>query len=284
MSSLLLKGSAVAEGIRERMFPILEKLKGSGVVPGLAIVRIGEKEDDLAYERGAVKKMASLGIDCQVKALPADASTEDCLRVLALLNRDGAVHGILLLRPLPEHMDSRAIREAVAPEKDVDCMHPASIARLFEGDPGGFAPCTPRAVMEMIRHYGIETEGKRVTVIGRSMVVGKPLAMMLLGRHATITVCHTRTRDLAAVCRQAEILVAAAGKARMVTADFVSSGQTVIDVGMNVDANGRLCGDVDFDAVEPIVAAITPVPGGVGSVTTSVLAEQVLQAAAKASS
>jgi methylenetetrahydrofolate dehydrogenase (NADP+)/methenyltetrahydrofolate cyclohydrolase len=279
--AILLKGSEAAGAIKERITSGISQLSKMGVVPGLGIVRVGEKPDDIAYERSALKKCAGLGIESKVVALPESAGTADLIDVIEQLNGDRNVHGILILRPLPDNIDIKRIKTVISPQKDIDCLNPVNIAMLFEGDRDGFSPCTPKAVMEIIDDNGIDLTGKRVTIVGRSMVVGKPLSMMMLNRNATVTICHTKTKNLPEVCKEADILVAAAGKAKMVTADFVSEGQIVIDVGINTDRDGNLCGDVDFVSVEPVVGAITPVPGGVGAVTTSVLAEHVVKAAMK---
>jgi len=268
----LLKGAPVAAAIRERVAGICERTRARGAQPKLAVVRVGERPDDLAYERGALKSCERAGVAAEVFALPAGISDAAFQDAFAAVCADTGNHGVLLFRPLPKGLDEAAARAAIPPEKDVDCMSPANFAKLFQGDPSGFAPCTPRAVMETLRHYGVSVQGKRVTLVGRSLVVGKPLAMLLLAESATLTVCHTKTQDLAAECRRAEILVAAAGSARMITAGYVSPGAVVVDVGMNVDETGALCGDVDFEAVSAVASRITPVPGGVGSVTSSVLA------------
>jgi methylenetetrahydrofolate dehydrogenase (NADP+)/methenyltetrahydrofolate cyclohydrolase len=214
-----------------------------------------------------------------VTELPEDISQAQFEQAFAAVNDDPATHGILLFRPLPKQLDEEPVRGMINPGKDVDCMSPVNMAKVFSGDESAFAPCTPEAVMEVLAHYGIDLKGKRVTVVGRSMVVGKPLSMLLLKQHATVTICHTRTVDLAGTCRNAEILIAAAGKARMITADFVSENRVVVDVGINVDSDGNVCGDVDFDAVAPHAAYISPVPGGIGAVTSSVLAKHVVRAA-----
>ena len=223
--------------------------------------------------------MELTGIGCQVTELPEDVSQRELEEALEALNRDPPVHGILVFRPLPGHLDEEPLKSLIDPVKDVDCMSPVNIAKVFSGDDSGYAPCTPEAVMEMLDHYGIDPKGKKVTVIGRSMVVGKPLAMLLLKRHATVTICHTRTENLTGTCRAADILIAAAGKAKMVTAPMAGEGAVVVDVGINMDPEGNLCGDVDFEAVEPGASFISPVPRGVGSVTTSVLAQHVVRAA-----
>ena len=255
------------------------RLKDRGILPSLTIVRVGARPDDLAYERGARKRMEMIGIECKVVELPETITQAEFEKTFFKINEDPKVHGILLFRPLPGHLNEGPVVSRINPLKDVDCMCPVNIAKVFSGDETGHAPCTPEAVMEMLDYYKIDPKGKKVTVIGRSMVVGKPLSMMLLKRHATVTICHTRTKDLTATCREAEILVAAAGKARMVTADMVGDGAVVVDVGINVDDKGNLCGDVDFEAAEPATSYISPVPRGVGSVTSSVLAKHVLKAA-----
>ena len=279
--SVLMKGADVANAMKEVLINKVESLKEKGVNPCLTIVRVGNRSDDLSYERGAKKRMETIGIECRILELPEDIQQEDFEKEFAAVNDDPTVHGILLFRPLPKHLDEEPVIASVNPEKDMDCMSPVNMAKVFSGDESGYAPCTAEAVMEMFAHYGIDLTGKRVTVVGRSMVVGKPLAMMLLKKNATITVCHTRTADLPETCRNAEILVAAAGKAKMITADMVGEGAVVADVGINVDESGNLCGDVDFEAVEPKASYISPVPRGVGSITTSVLAKHVVRAAAR---
>jgi len=277
--SIIMKGSEVTAAMKEELLHEVGKLVQKGIVPGLAIVRVGARADDLAYERGARKRMEAVGIRCVVTELPQDVSQAQFEQAFAVVNDDPATHGILLFRPLPKQLDEEPVRGMINPWKDVDCMSPVNMAKVFSGDESAFAPCTPEAVMEVLAHYGIDLKGKRVTVVGRSMVVGKPLSMLLLKQHATVTICHTRTVDLAGTCRNAEILIAAAGKARMITADFVSENRVVVDVGINVDSDGNVCGDVDFDAVAPHAAYISPVPGGIGAVTSSVLAKHVVRAA-----
>ena len=279
--SVLMKGADVANAMKEVLINKVESLKEKGVNPCLTIVRVGNRSDDLSYERGAKKRMETIGIECRILELPEDIQQEDFEKEFAAVNDDPTVHGILLFRPLPKHLDEEPVIASVNPEKDMDCMSQVNMAKVFSGDESGYAPCTAEAVMEMFAHYGIDLTGKQVTVVGRSMVVGKPLAMMLLKKNATITVCHTRTADLPETCRNAEILVAAAGKAKMITADMVGEGAVVADVGINVDESGNLCGDVDFEAVEPKTSYISPVPRGVGSITTSVLAKHVVRAATR---
>ncbi|WP_233572644.1 bifunctional 5,10-methylenetetrahydrofolate dehydrogenase/5,10-methenyltetrahydrofolate cyclohydrolase [Fretibacterium sp. OH1220_COT-178] len=274
-----MKGSEVSASMKEALQAEHAALRAKGIEPKLAIVRVGARGDDLAYERGALKRFEGLGIAAQVYELPEDIDQRAFDSEFGKINADPAVHGILLFRPLPKHLDGDAPRRAIDPRKDVDGMSPLSAAKVFAGEDDGFAPCTPGAVMEMLEHFKIDPKGKNVTIVGRSMVVGRPLAMLMLAKHATVTICHTRTVDMPSVCRRADILVAAAGKAGMIGADCVTDRSIVVDVGINVDAEGKLCGDVDFAAVEPIVSMISPVPGGVGAVTTSVLAKNVLKAA-----
>lgn len=275
----IIKGKPVADAITAELVKDVEMLKSKGIEPKLKIVRVGAREDDLAYERGALSRMEKCGIKAEVLELPVDICQADFVKELKAVNDDPSVHGILLFRPLPKQLDMEEIKFVVDPVKDIDCMNPLNAEKIFEGDKTGYPPCTSQACVEILDHYGIDMKGKRAAVIGRSMVVGKPLAMLLLDKNATVTICHSRTNDLPGVCRQAEVVIAAVGRAEMVTGDFISDGAVVIDVGINVNAEGKLCGDVDYAAVEPIVDAITPVPGGVGSVTTSVLVGHVVEAA-----
>jgi methylenetetrahydrofolate dehydrogenase (NADP+)/methenyltetrahydrofolate cyclohydrolase len=277
--AVLMKGSEVIASMKENILKEVEALKAQGVAPCLAIIRLGERPDDLAYERGAVKRCEGLGVACRVMEYDQGISQERLVEELRRINSDPEIHGILIFRPLPAHIDEKAIQYEIDPDKDIDCLSPVNLAKVFAGDTTGFAPCTPEAVMHMLRHYNIDLNGKRVTLIGRSLVVGKPLAMLLIKENATVTVCHTRTRDLDSICRTAEVLIAAAGKAKMVKDSFVSEGQTVVDVGINLDEEGNLCGDVDFEAAEKKAGCISPVPGGVGTVTASVLAWHVVLAA-----
>lgn len=277
--SIDMRGTDVAKSMKEELLKEVDALRKRGIVPCLSIIRVGGRADDLAYERGARKRMEITGIECRVTELSQDVSQEEFEQTFSKINEDPGVHGILLLRPLPKTLDEEPIRAMIAPGKDVDGMSPVNMAKIFAGDETGFAPCTAEAVMEMLRYYGISPKGKKVTIVGRSMVVGRPLAMRLLKEHATITVCHTQTENLAAECRNAQILVAAAGKAGMVTADMVREGAVVVDVGINADETGSLCGDVDYQAVKHKASYISPVPGGVGSVTSSVLAKHVVRSA-----
>ena len=277
--ALLLKGGPVAEAMSQRLLDQCATLKEAGVTPVFAIVRVGEKANDISYERGATKRCETLGVAFEKFLLPADASEEEVLKVIQAVNEDDSIHGVLLFRPLPRHLNEDKIVNALAVEKDVDGITDLSMASVFMGRGAGYAPCTPSACMRILDHYGIDCTGKKAVVIGRSLVVGKPAAMMLLKKNATVTVCHTKTVDMPAVVREADVVIVAAGRAGIVGADYLRPGQVVIDVGINVNAEGKLCGDVNFAEAEPVVAAITPVPGGVGSVTTSVLVEHVVEAA-----
>lgn len=276
------KGAPVAQALTERLAARADQLKVQGIVPTLAIVRVGERPEDLSYERGALKRCEKVGIRVRQFTLPKESSHEDLLAVIRQINADREIHGCLLFRPLPPQMDEEAICAALDPAKDVDGITAGSLASVFAGSGAGYPPCTAQACMEILNYYGCDLTGKRAVVVGRSLVVGKPLAMLLLGQNATVTLCHTRTADLAAECRRAEVLIAAAGRANMIGRDHLSPGQLVLDVGINVDEEGNLVGDVDFAAADAIVGAVTPVPGGVGAVTTSVLAAHVLQAAEQA--
>ncbi|HIS06748.1 MAG TPA: bifunctional 5,10-methylene-tetrahydrofolate dehydrogenase/5,10-methylene-tetrahydrofolate cyclohydrolase [Candidatus Choladocola avistercoris] len=274
-----LLGKEVTAALNERIKADVATLNAKGVKPTLGIIRVGERPDDLSYERGATKRCETLGVEYKKYLLPADVSQEELLKVIDEVNKDENIHGVLMFRPLPKHIDQTLVENALCAEKDVDCQTDASLGGVFTGKKVGFPPCTPQACMEILDHYGIDCTGKKAVVIGRSLVVGKPAAMMLIKKNATVTVCHTRTVDMPSVTREADILVVAAGRAGVVGADYVAPGQIVIDVGINVNEEGKLCGDVDYAAVEPIVDAITPVPGGVGSVTTSVLVGHVVEAA-----
>ena len=286
----LLKGKPVVDRMAEDMRGRIASLEEQGVKPTLALVRLGQRPDDLSYERTAVKRAAGLGIHTKPYVLDEFAPEAALKATLQSINYDKTVHGCLMFRPLPKHLkaDQDEICNRLAPQKDVDCMTHMSNAGVFEGLKDlGFAPCTPAACMEILDFYGIDCKGKNAVVIGRSLVVGKPAAMMLMGKNATVTVCHTKTVNTAEICKGADIIVSAAGVLNSLTADFVRPGQIVIDVSINWDANkpnakgglGGIAGDAKFDEVEPIVDAITPVPGGVGSVTTSVLMKHVAEAA-----
>ncbi len=273
---LELRGKKVSDGIKEYVSKELETLS---FVPKLAIVRVGENPDDMSYERGATKKLKSFGLDVASYVFSQDISDEDFKKAFKDINEDDEVTGILLLRPLPRTINEKDIENMIDPKKDLDGISPINIAKVFAGDTTGFSPCTAEAVIEVLKAYDIELTGKRVTVIGRSMVVGKPVSMLLLKENATVTMTHTRTVDLKKTCSDAEIVIAAAGRAKMLNSDYCGQDAVMIDVGINVDENGKLCGDVDYATLDGKASAATPVPGGVGTITTAVLAKHLIQAA-----
>ena len=285
-----LLGKEVNEALVASLQTRTAALREKGVVPTLGIIRLGENPSDLSYEKGATKRAEEVGVAVKNYILPENASKEDVLAVIDEVNADASVHGVLMFRPLPKHLkaDQDEICNRLDPKKDVDSMTHMSNAGVFEGQDLGYAPCTPAACMEILDHYGIDCKGKNAVVIGRSLVVGKPAAMMLMAKNATVTICHTRTVNTAEICKRADIIVTAAGVLNSLTKDFVREGQIVIDVSMNwnpekITAKGKggMSGDAIFEEVEPIVEAITPVPGGVGAVTTSVLMKHVVEAAEK---
>ena len=275
-----LRGMPAAKAILSELQVKVDELRDKGIDPKLTVVRVGAREDDLSYERGIYKRFEGVGAKVETIELPLSVTQEELEKVIVSLNEDASVHGVLLFRPLPKTLDEIRIKSLLAEEKDVDCLTSANDAHLFAGDKKGYPPCTPQAVMEILDHYDINLTGKKVTVVGRSMVVGKPVAMLLLAKNATVTICHTKTENLQEECRNADIIVACAGVPRMITSEFVREGQVVIDVGIHV-VDDKLCGDVDYDSVSEIVDAITPVPGGVGSVTTTVLLKHVIMSAEK---
>ncbi len=283
MAANVLKGAPVAAAINEKMIADVTALKERGIEPTLAILRVGERDDDLSYERGAMKRCAAVGVAVKNVVLPADVDSDTFFSTLDGLNKDDAVHGILMFRPLPKHLDGERARQMLAPSKDVDGCTDGSLAGVFTNTKLGFPPCTAQAAMEILDYYGVNCTGKRAVVIGRSLVVGRPAALMLMHKNATVTVCHTKTVDTPSIAREADILIVCAGQMRSVGADSVREGQTVIDVGIHFnEETQKLCGDVRFEEAEPVVDAITPVPGGVGSVTTSVLVSHVVEAAKRA--
>ena len=275
-----LRGMPAAKVILTDLKERVDRLNEKGIVPKLSIVRVGAREDDLSYERGIYKRFKDVDARVETIELPSSVTQKELEDVILSLNHNDSVHGVLMFRPLPKSLDESRIKSLLVKEKDVDCLTSANDARLFAGDKNGYPPCTPQAVMEILEHYDIDLTGKKVTVVGRSMVVGKPVAMLLLAKNATVTICHTRTKNLAQECKNADIIVACAGVPKMITSEFVREGQTVIDVGIHV-VDDKLCGDVDYDMVSEIVDAITPVPGGVGSVTTTVLLKHTVMSAEK---
>lgn len=278
VKSQIIKGKPVADKITEDLKKEVKNLNEMGINPKLAIVRVGERPDDLAYERGALKRCQNIGIETEVIELDENISQDEFIKAIHKLNEDDKVNGILTFRPLPKHLSEDEIKYEISPKKDIDCFNPINTAKIVENDKTGYPPCTPTAVIEILKHYDINLTGANIVVLGRSMVVGKPLSMLLLNENATVNICHSKTRNLPEIASQADILVAAVGRAKMVKKNYVKDGAIVIDVGVNVDDQGNLCGDVDMEDVLDKVSMITPVPGGVGAVTTSILATNIVKA------
>ncbi|MCR5398027.1 MAG: bifunctional 5,10-methylenetetrahydrofolate dehydrogenase/5,10-methenyltetrahydrofolate cyclohydrolase [Lachnospiraceae bacterium] len=272
------RGMPVVGAMAEDFTGRLKKLADKGIVPTLAVVRVGDREDDLSYERGLNKRFDAVGAKVVSKVLPADVGQEELEKVVKDCDNDDGIHGILVFRPLPGSIDEKAVTALVSPLKDVDCMNTYNIAHTFMQDGMGHEPCTPRAVMELLKHYDYDLTGKNAVVVGRSMVVGKPLAMMLLKSNATVTICHTKTEGLADICKKADIICACAGVPGMITEEYMGEGQVLIDVGINV-VDGKLVGDIDYEAAMKKAAYATPVPGGVGTVTTSCLLLNTIKSA-----
>ena len=278
MPAKLLTGKEVAQKMDQDIQKDVQELKAKGVNPALRIMIVGEAADSVTYANSAKKMAEKNGIACEIEQLAGATSQDDFVRILKERNADRKISGIIVMRPFPKQISEDVVKHILAPEKDIDCFNPVNAGKIMAGDMTGFPPATPQAVMEILRFYQVPMSGKEAVVIGRSMVVGKPMSMLLLGENATVTVCHSRTRDLPSVCRRADILVAAIGKARMITKDFIKIGATVMDVGINVEGD-KLYGDVDTDPAKEVAGAITPVPGGVGTVTTRVLLKHVVKAA-----
>ncbi len=278
----IISGKAVAAHLEEELVRRVHLLKEKGKQPCLSVIRVGNKPGDLSYEKGALLRCEKTGIHCRTYHLEDDAGQDELISLIHSLNRDSSVHGVLLLRPLPKGMDEQAVVNELCPEKDVDGMTDLSMSGLLTGNGRGYAPCTAQAAMACLDYHGVDCCGKRAVVIGRSLVFGKPAALLLTDRNATVTLCHTKTRDLPSIARQADILMVAAGHPGTVGAECTAPRQIVIDVGINMGPDHKLCGDVAYDEVQDIVSAITPVPGGVGAVTTTILALHVIEACEKA--
>src|SRR3954465_4620815 len=272
-----LAGKPVVQSLRENITSRVATLNEKNIAPTLLLIRVGAREDDISYERSILKNCELLGINCIVDELSTNVSMEELTKVFEEANSDTNIHGIMIFRPLPDHLDPEVIPNLIDPAKDIDCMSPVNLQKVFEGKSTGFAPCTPKAVIELLKHYEIPLEGANVVVAGRSLVVGKPLSMLLLDENATVTICHSRTKDMPSVTAKADIVVAAIGKAKFMNEDFFSEDSIVVDVGINDDGNGSICGDVDFDNVFDKVKAITPAIGGVGLITTTLLLGHVVQ-------
>jgi len=276
--SIVLSAKPVVQAMKSRLQEEVSLLKAAGVNPTLGIIRVGKRPDDVYYENSIIKNCQGLGIETRTYPLDAGIDMQSFSSVLRQVNEDNTVHGILIFRPLPVQLDENIIKYLIDPAKDIDCMNPLNLAKVFEGDMDGLVPCTPSAVMETLKHYEIKLQGANVVVMGRSLVVGKPLSMMLLQENATVTICHSKTKNLQEIAKQADIVVAAMGKAKLVNEDYLTANSVVIDVGINDAGDGKICGDVDYDAVVDIVRSITPVPGGIGSVTTTILLKHTVLA------
>jgi methylenetetrahydrofolate dehydrogenase (NADP+)/methenyltetrahydrofolate cyclohydrolase len=275
----ILRGKEVSDALTEKLLDEVDILKGKNIKPSLAIVRVGINVEDISYEESAIRRCEKIGINVERYILPEGISQVSLLEIIHNINIDDRIHGVLLFRPLPKQLDDHIIRSALAPHKDVDGITDISMAGVYSGSNFGFPPCTARACMEILDFYGIDISGKSVVIIGRSLVVGKPAAMMALKKNGTVTICHTNTNNLEKVAARADILIVAAGAARIIGPEYVNVNQIIIDAGINLSDEGKLCGDVDFDKVESLVSAITPVPGGVGTVTTGVLLLHIVEAA-----
>ena len=278
MPAKLLTGKEVAQKMDQDIQKDVQELKAKGVNPALRIMIVGGAEDSVFYANSAKKMAEKNGIICEIEQLPGATSQDEFVNILKQRNADKNIHGIIVMRPFPKQISENVVKHILAPEKDVDCFNPVNAGKIMAGDMTGFPPATPQAVMEILRFYQVPMSGKEAVVIGRSMVVGKPMSMLLLGENATVTVCHSKTKDLPGVCRRADVLVAAIGKAKMITKDYIKPGAAVMDVGINPEGD-KFVGDVDTEPAKDVAGAITPVPGGVGTVTTRVLLKHVVKAA-----
>jgi methylenetetrahydrofolate dehydrogenase (NADP+) / methenyltetrahydrofolate cyclohydrolase len=274
----IIKGKPVADEITNNLICEVKKLKLKDINPKLAVVRVGENEGAISYERGILNRFSRIGIDVQVEKLPEDISEKSFISTIEKMNVDDSINGIMVFRPLPKQLNENTIKYVIDPKKDVDCFNPINMSKILENDISGFLPCTPAAVISILNYYKIEVSGKKVVVIGRSMVVGKPLSLLLLNKNATITICHSKTKNLQSEVSKADIVIACIGKAKMIDSSYIKDGAVIIDVGINTDESGNLCGDVDTEDCMKSCEMITPVPGGVGSVTTSILAQQLIKA------
>ncbi len=278
MPAKIIDGKQISQSVRQELKQQVEVLKASGIVPGLAVVIVGNNQASRVYVNNKKKACEQVGIHSEEYALPEETTQQELLELVETLNGKEDIHGILVQLPLPKQIDEEAVIAAILPEKDVDAFHAQNVGHIMIGD-YRFLPCTPAGIMELLAYEGIDVSGKECVVIGRSNIVGKPMAMLLLHKNGTVTVCHSRTRDLGEVTRRADILVVAIGKAKFVTADMVKPGAVVIDVGMDRDENNKLCGDVDFDSVKEVAGYLTPVPGGVGPMTITMLLKNTIEAA-----
>jgi methylenetetrahydrofolate dehydrogenase (NADP+)/methenyltetrahydrofolate cyclohydrolase len=278
----ILYGAPVAQSIYDQLLPRVQALSKRNVIPSISTLRIGERNEDVYYERSIIRNLDPLGIKVNCHILPQDSTQERLENEVKKIVSDRASHGCLLFRPFPPQFNETPVKNILTTKKDVDGITNGSLAGVYANTGIGFVPCTAQSCLEMLDYYDYDLTGKRAVVIGRSLVIGKPIAMLLLSRNATVTICHTRTKNLADICKDAEIIIAAAGHAKMLNAKHVSAGQIIIDVGINTDGDNKICGDVDYESVSPIVSAISPVPGGVGPVTNAVLAKHVVVSAEQA--
>lgn len=278
METMRLTGKPVADFLRENIRARIEELKKNEIIPNILIIRVGEREDDIVYERSILKNCEKMGIQGIVKELPVTVTLEDLSVVIEEANKNDSIHGIMLFRPLPKHLDLNLISRMIDPMKDVDCMSPLNMENVFEGNKSGFSPCTPKAVIEMLKYYDIPLIGANIVVVGRSLVVGRPLSMLLLDENATVTICHSKSKDMKSFTRNADIVVAAIGKAKFMREEFFTEESVVIDVGINEDENGNICGDVDYDSTFGKVKALNPAAGGIGTITTTILLDHVVKA------
>ena len=278
LETVKLTGKPVVEYLRGNIKARVAELKERNIVPTILIIRVGNKEDDVFYERSILKNCSLLGIEGRVNELPKNVLMEELTKIIEDANDDNSIHGIMMFRPLPEHLNQKEILEKMNPKKDIDGMTPVSLEKIFEGDDSGFSPCTPKAVIEMLKYYDIPLQGSNVVVAGRSLVVGKPLAMLLLKENATVTICHSKTKNMSSITSNADIVVAAIGKAKFMNEEYFTESSIVIDVGVNDDGNGKICGDVDYDNTFGKVKALSPPTGGVGTITTTILLEQAVKA------
>lgn len=272
-----LEGKPVVQFLREDLKQRVVRIVQKGITPAILIIRAGEREDDISYERGILKGCEIIGIKSKIKLLPSDVTFDELKKTIEEANINDDIHGIMLFRPLPAHIDQDAVSKLINPDKDIDCMSPVNLERVFEGNSGGLAPCTPKAVIEILKYYDIPLNGANVAVAGRSMVVGKPLAMLLLNENSTVTICHSRTNDIPSITKKADIVVAAVGKAKFMGKEYFTENSIVIDVGINDDGTGKICGDVDYEQVFEKVKALTPSVGGVGTITTTILLSHVVR-------
>lgn len=279
--SIILHGKPVVQAIKDNLQQEISLLKAQGITPSLGIIRVGNQPDDVYYENSIIKNCQSLGIKTKSNPLNHNIEMKEFIERLREVNADPMINGIMIFRPLPQQLDEDVIKHIIHPDKDIDCMNPLNLAGVFEGNAGCLVPCTAAAVMETLKHYGISLNGANVVVMGRSLVVGKPLSMMFLQENATVTICHSKTKNVSEIAKSADILVAAMGKARLIDEQYVTDTSIVIDVGINDLGDGKICGDVNYDVVLDKVRAITPVPGGIGTVTTTILLKHVVMACKK---